>query len=71
MKLGDEREITRFLWLPLTIRHETRWLCCATWKERYYKGANCASWLPERWVNTKRPIAEQVAQMDDNRKWGQ
>ena len=67
----DEREITRFLWLPLTIRNKTRWLCRATWKEQYYKGANCAAWLPERFVNTKRPIAEQIAQIDDSLRWRQ
>lgn len=34
-KVGDEREITRFLWLPTCINGECRWLERARTRQRY------------------------------------
>jgi hypothetical protein len=32
---GDTRTLRRFLWLPLEIDHEVRWLEVASWTQRY------------------------------------
>ena len=54
-KHGDERVVTKFLWLPKTINREMRWLEVATWRERYaYSPPDIfwysMEWLPVDWV---------------------
>lgn len=34
-RTGEERIITRFLWWPLTLNHERRWLCRVTIRQIY------------------------------------
>lgn len=35
VELGDKREITKFLWFPLKINKETRWLEMTTIEQKY------------------------------------
>lgn len=53
---GDERTVTRFLWLPKKIGREIRWLEKATWVERYVSfgqddvaGVDVLGWLEMHW----------------------
>lgn len=46
-EFGDSRIVSAFLWLPLTIRLETRWLERATWMEMHKHG----EWNPLRWID--------------------
>jgi hypothetical protein len=57
-KQGETRVRSGFLWLPMTIDRETRWLERATWEERvsYYgpRGqCNVTSfqWNPDKWID--------------------
>jgi hypothetical protein len=40
--VGDTRKVRRFLWLPVRIGNETRWLEMATIREVAYMGTCCA-----------------------------
>jgi len=54
---GDNLEVTKFLWFPLTIKKETRWLERATIKLQFYKnrsiggGWGQTGWFYEDWSN--------------------
>lgn len=59
-KTGDKRKVTRFLFLPKTIKGVTRWLTHATWIEKYkdaaaphnpnvYDGPCKYKWVPIKW----------------------
>jgi len=51
LKGGDMRTISRFLWLPVTIELEVRWLERATIKQRYEGGFGEGGWWKnEEWV---------------------
>lgn len=51
-KKGDTRVRTAFLWLPLTIDQETRWLEIAKWEEGAVRSEKRQQWwwVPLRWV---------------------
>ena len=46
-KAWDERLVTKFLFFPLKIREECRWLERATFKQRYL--SDC--WTDVEWIN--------------------
>jgi hypothetical protein len=54
-KVGETRQITKFLWFPLAIDGETRWLETATYTEEYIKiydsneGYTDTFWRPSYW----------------------
>lgn len=57
---GDKRTVTRFLWFPLTIDKETRWLETASYEEevtQYETGDELGyryifwAWKATRWMN--------------------
>lgn len=55
-RLGDIRTITWFLWLPMTIGNETRWLETTTWEERCIATGGEVNprfhrWAATRWVS--------------------
>jgi hypothetical protein len=45
------RVFREFLWLPLTIRGETRWLEVASVERRYHRSMDGDSWETVRFVN--------------------
>lgn len=48
---GDCRTRTQFLFLPLRINHEVRWLERATWIESFWRGYDGeGGWEPRAWV---------------------
>ena len=49
-KDGDTRIITKFLWFPVTIEGETRWLEMANIKQRFYLGDSWSTWYNKTWV---------------------
>lgn len=53
---NDVRIVSKFLWLPLEIDHEVRWLCKATWKERYEnrRDGYTRYWKPICWVTSEK-----------------
>lgn len=57
-KDGDERVRRGFLWFPLTIESETRWLEYAEWKE-FWRNGNRGDgswgpwWEPAHWTNKR------------------
>lgn len=53
-KPGQTRIVRRFLWLPLNLQGETRWLERAEWVERFkrffrYDDGVYGIWKPVRW----------------------
>jgi len=49
VKLGDERVVMKFLWFPLTIDKETRWLehaCIKQCVEPAYQPTEVLKWQP-------------------------
>lgn len=49
---GTIRARSKFLWLPLTIGSESRWLERATWMEKWSLGAWFGDhWRPYEWVD--------------------
>lgn len=49
--VGQERSVTRFLWLPKTIGFETRWLETASWRESYIANIDGPNfWEPIEWL---------------------
>lgn len=52
---GHKRTVTRFLWIPKTIGHETRWLETASWVEKFvdatYISDGTAYWSEVRWIS--------------------
>jgi hypothetical protein len=52
-QIGDTRAVTRFLWLPMGIGTETRWLERATWMERFRRpyGHTTPIWQPAEWLD--------------------
>ncbi len=57
---GTIRLVTRFLWLPLTINLETRWLERVTWEERAEHLARIFSKADAGWRWTKRQWAKEA-----------
>lgn len=49
-KPAELRTFRRFLWLPLTINYQTRWMETATFEERYCDYAEC--WFGVRWLDS-------------------
>lgn len=49
-KLGDCREVRGFLWLPMTLNGETRWLETASWREVYGRSFFGWEWIPRNWT---------------------
>lgn len=63
---NSTRTITRFLWLPLKIKCETRWLERAAWIERcvHYVYAltgepSSYKWIPTEWVNVSHSLERE------------
>jgi hypothetical protein len=50
-KRGDKRVRRKFLWFPLELDGETRWLERASWDEEY----GTTMWFPLRWVEEPKP----------------
>ena len=55
-KLGAKRECKGFLWLPIKINKETRWLEFSIWEEELfcvgtYIGGTLTEWKKNRWIN--------------------
>ena len=54
---GERRTVTKFLWFPLKINKEVRWLEKATYVEEYgsfyFCGGYYMDWNPIKWVNDK------------------
>lgn len=48
-RIGELRVLTKFLWFPLCIGRETRWLETATWTERYDPGYFGDGWESVEW----------------------
>lgn len=48
-RYGETRIRTKFLWLPLKVDYETRWLERATFEERYSTYYRC--WQFVRWID--------------------
>lgn len=46
---GAERKVTQFLWLPMELNGDLRWLEKATILQRYSDW--CGEWLYIRWVD--------------------
>lgn len=55
-KNDDVRIKTRFLWFPMTIKGERRWLERASWEEKYYICGLDNFWGKKRWIETERKI---------------
>lgn len=51
-ELGDTRVKHRFLWFPITIGKETRWLEKATYLQQYKLLTDRNGWY-KRWINVK------------------
>jgi hypothetical protein len=53
--VGDTRIQRKFLWLPLVIEREMRWLVKASWMQRYTYdsrwGGPVPCWKDERWLD--------------------
>ncbi len=52
-KNWTKRTKRKFLLLPRTINHETRWLEWATWEDEYWvsKGSIIGWWEAKRWID--------------------
>jgi hypothetical protein len=50
-KDGEKRKKTKFLWFPMTIDDETRWLERTTWIEKYYNLPYYWGWRPYEWID--------------------
>jgi len=50
-KDGEKRKRTKFLWFPMTLDSETRWLERTTWIEKYYSLATWYGWRPYEWAD--------------------
>jgi hypothetical protein len=48
---GECRDFRRFLWWPITLSNETRWLEFATVRCRYHRWLHGDNWKPLRFVN--------------------
>ena len=48
-ELGSIRRRTKFLFKPMTVSNETRWLERSTWKEKW----SGREWKPIAWVDKK------------------
>jgi len=46
--MGDTKKITKFLWLPLSIGRDSRWLERATYMKIYI---GCGSWEYLYWID--------------------
>lgn len=44
------RIITKFLWFPVTIKGETRWLERASIKQKFYIGDSWSMWWNDSWA---------------------
>lgn len=52
--VGRTRTIKKFLWFPLSIGNETRWLEKVTYQEiveLYSREYKIYKWVPQRWVD--------------------
>lgn len=56
-KAGATRQVTKFLWLPLTLESETRWLEVATYTEEWVRNITPMDydmfWQPLYWGTPK------------------
>ena len=54
-KIGDRRTKNRFLFIPLTIDEETKWLQFAKYEEKYQSDISVFGWIgkfkPIKWIN--------------------
>ena len=55
---GERRTVTKFLWFPLEINKEVRWLEKTTYVEEYDRFYFCGEyyymdWNPIKWVDNK------------------
>jgi hypothetical protein len=56
-KIGDKRTVKKFLFLPKTIKEETRWLEWAIIEQQYLDSSgdifvnNCPVWIDINWIN--------------------
>lgn len=49
----NKRNRRRFLFLPLTIKGETRWLEMAEWQETFHYGYFSDNWVKDWWIDAK------------------
>jgi hypothetical protein len=47
-RFDEVKEVTKFLWLPVTIGEETRWLEKATYQMTFRRDFG---WIPCNWVS--------------------
>ena len=52
--LGDYRIITKFLFLPVVIDNEVRWLEKVTIRQRYYEGFAYSWWENLAWIDEEK-----------------
>ena len=67
---GTTRIRRRFLWWPLTIKYETRWLEFAWIKERVWFGVNVFGeyvWQPCVFVNGPEEAEDTISRQQHNR----
>lgn len=50
LEIGAVRECARFLWFPMTIDKETRWLEYARWQEQVMKRVVYLNFIPTYWL---------------------
>lgn len=52
-KNGDIKIVKRFLWLPMSIGNETRWLETAVYEKKYLQGSRFkySCWYLNRFIN--------------------
>lgn len=65
-KKGDREIITRFLFIPLEINNEFRWLEKASYEVKYdydydYSGEKCLVQIPTRWVDEENSEVNQFS----------
>lgn len=48
---GETRRVSKFLFLPKTIKGQTRWLEKACWCQHYVGGRHYQGWVDDYWCN--------------------
>ena len=49
--INDEREVTRYLWLPCEIAEEVRWL---EWAKTLQSYQGKFGWINKKWLNEEK-----------------
>ena len=53
-RFGDEKIVTKFLWLPVWVNHEYRWLETATIRYDYVCFGNHYYWRPIEFLDKEK-----------------